>query len=63
MFEIIFHWNVFCHYLVKSVRVILIKHGRKVLRHLMLDLIMVDLYLTYICVCCAGLKLPIQWPR
>ena len=34
----------------------LIKYGRKLHRHLELGLIMVDLYLTYICVCCADLN-------
>ena len=58
-FEIFFYWNVFCHYLVKSIREILTKHSRKLHRHLEHDLILVDLYLTYImsCVVCLGLKL------
>ena len=38
-------------------RGILIKHDRKLHRHLAHDLIMVDLYLTYICVSCIELKL------
>ena len=33
-------------------RGILIKHGRKHHRHLVHDLIMVDLYLTYMCMLC-----------
>ena len=38
---------MFFHYLIKSVGAILIKHGMKLHRHLVLDLIMADFYLTY----------------
>ena len=47
------------HYFVKSMRGILIKHGRKLHRHLAHDPIIVDLQLTYICVNCIGPKLPV----
>ena len=42
----------FFHYFTKSIRGILIKHGSKLHRHLAHDLIMVDLYLTNMCMLC-----------
>ena len=60
--ESAFQRNGFFPNFVKSTRGILIKHVRKLHRQVAHDLIMVDLQLTYFCIYCIVLKLPILWP-
>ena len=48
---------LFFYYFIKSMRGSLIKHGRKLHRHLSHDPIIVDLQLIHICVNCVGLTL------
>ena len=57
--ESVFHRKLFFSYSVKSTRGILIKRVRKLHGQVAHDLIIVDLQLTYFCIKCVVLKLPI----
>ena len=57
--ESVFHQNGIFPDFVKNTRGILIKRARKLHRQVAHDLIIVDLQLTYFCIYCVVLKLPI----
>ena len=60
-FEMIFHWNKFCHYFVKNIKGEFDQTlSKSFIDRWHMTIIIFDLQLTYICMYCVGLRHHIQ---